>query len=204
MYIPHYDGGSGQNGEPRHNDPRSVWATHIHIYIYTTHSCAPWLIHACHDLFMCHEPFTYVCVYKRFSQCLSNVYTYIYDVFIHDAHVPRDSFVCALTVSYGVATVSRIDCRILSLLGLFCKKTYDFIDATNQSRPVYAMTDSYIYVYVMILAMSEQRIYLYTWLTHTRLIHVRHDSCIYAMTHSYMCTCIYTDPHNVWATYMHI
>jgi len=47
------------------------------------------------------------------------------------------------TVSYGVATVSRIDsiiglfCRISSLFwGSFAKETYNLIDPTNQSHPI--------------------------------------------------------------------
>jgi len=50
--------------------------------------------------------------------------------------------------TYEVATVSRIDsimglfCRILSLLqGSFAKETYDFIDPTARSHPIY------VYVY---------------------------------------------------------
>jgi len=47
-------------------------------------------------------------------------------------------------IHYGVARVSRIDkiigifCRISSLLwGSFAKETYNFIDPTNRSHPIY-------------------------------------------------------------------
>ena len=47
-------------------------------------------------------------------------------------------------VTYGVAVVSRIDkiiglfCRISSVFqGTFAKETYNFIDPTNQSHPIF-------------------------------------------------------------------
>ena len=53
-------------------------------------------------------------------------------------------FRCFMSWRYGVARVRRIDkitgrfCRISSLLkGSFAKETYNFIDPTNQSNPIY-------------------------------------------------------------------
>jgi len=63
-------------------------------------------------------------------------------------HMRNMSDLCVRRVFflYGMATVSRIDeiiglfCRISSLLKVsFVKETYNFIDATNQSHPIWRM-----------------------------------------------------------------
>ena len=71
------------------------------------------------------------------------------------------------TYAYGVATVSRIDsiiglfCRISSLSsGSFAKETYNFIDPTNQSHPIYE------YWILMRVSLNLSRciiIYVYTY-----------------------------------------
>jgi len=81
-----------------------------------------------------------------------------YTVIHHVTHMNESRHDCKRVMSfvsvfkrYGVATVSRIDkiiglfCRILSLLeGSFAKETYNLIDPTNQSHPIFSHTSRHI------------------------------------------------------------
>jgi len=69
---------------------------------------------------------------------------------------------------YGVASVSRID----KIIGLFCKRalqkrhysakeTYNLIDSTNRSHPIYIYM--YIYVYVCIYMYIHVNILIYIY-----------------------------------------
>jgi len=123
-----------------------------------------WLVSTCGaESYQWHDSFCATHTYKRYvwapHMCSSHIMKQSYHsewviVIRHILVISQnathtcnwhDSFCATHTCkSYGVAPVSKIDtmiglfCRILSLLqGSFVKETYNFIDRTNCSHPIY-------------------------------------------------------------------
>ena len=136
----------------------------------------------------------FICV-RIYCMCAYIIYVCVYDI--------CDYIMYVITITYGVATVSRID----KIIGLFCKRallkrrnsakeTYDFKGPTHRSHPMCVIMHR-PFIRARIYYMSAYIIYLCVYdicdhdctcvVMHRRCIHVR----IYCM-HAYIIhVCVY-------------
>jgi len=125
---------------------------------------------------------------------------------VYVSSIWHDSYMWRIYITYGVATVSRID-QIISLflqnVVSFAKETYNFIDPTNQSHPIcdmahahqcmshpyYAWHHSFIWIthvtWLIHMTICLTRIKNMTWLIiyDTFISHMWHNSVISHVWH---------------------